>query len=106
MDYPFLAIFFVCAVVGGIFGMLMAFSPTPPESDLSEIPEHFVDLLLEKPEPEEIKEDKKPEANPDAGEGAKAKKEEGKTGKKDAKMKKAKGNKREVAKTQRDRENR
>ena len=33
------------------------------------------------------------DANPDAGEGAKAKKEEGKVGKKESKMKEAKGDK-------------
>jgi hypothetical protein len=46
----------------------------------------------------------KPAANPDAGEGAKAKKEEGKVGKKDAKMEKAKGNKVEISLQELDRE--
>jgi hypothetical protein len=68
-----------------------------------EIPDRFVDLMIDKPEPEQPK-DNKPEANPDAGEGAKAKKEEGKVGKKDAKMKKAKGNKVEMQKKQVDKE--
>jgi hypothetical protein len=44
------------------------------------------------------------DANPDAGEGAKAKKEEGKVGKKDAKMEKAKGNKVEIQAAELDRE--
>jgi hypothetical protein len=43
-------------------------------------------------------------SNPDAGEGVKAKKEEGKVGKKDAKMEKAKGNKVEIQKKELDRE--
>ena len=50
-----------------------------------EVPDRFVELLLEKPE-EPPKEAKKPDADPNAGEGAKAKREEGKVGKKDAKM--------------------
>jgi hypothetical protein len=103
IDYPFLGIFSFCAFVGAMFGLLMAFSPRPPENEMVEIPDRFVELLLERPEPEK-KEAKKPDANPDAGEGEKAKKEEGKVGKKEAKMKKAKGNKKEVAKTQKDRE--
>jgi len=44
------------------------------------------------------------EANPDAGEGAKARKEEGKVGKKDAKMEKAKGNKVAIQARELDRE--
>ncbi|MDP6934843.1 MAG: AgmX/PglI C-terminal domain-containing protein, partial [Myxococcota bacterium] len=67
-------------------------------------PDRFVELLLEQPEPEQPKENKKPDRNPDAGEGAKAKKEEGKVGKKDAKMDKAKGNKVEIKKRELDKE--
>ncbi len=103
LDYPFLAIFLFCLFAGGMFGVIMATSEPPASNDLLEIEDRFVELLLEKPEPEK-KENKKPDANPDAGEGAKAKKEEGKVGKKDAKMKQAKGNKVEVQKQQQDRE--
>jgi hypothetical protein len=63
--------------------------------------DRFVELLLEKPE--EKKKDKKG-GNPDAGEGAKAKKEEGKVGKKESKIEKAKGNKIEVKKMELDRQ--
>jgi hypothetical protein len=59
-------------------------------------------MLLQKPEEE--KPQPKKEANKDAGEGAKAKKEEGKVGKKDAKMKQAKGNKVEMQQQQLDKE--
>jgi hypothetical protein len=58
---------------------------------------------LEQP-PEPPPDVKKPDQNPDAGEGAKAKREEGKVGKKDAKMEKAKGDKVEMNKQQVDRE--
>ena len=102
-DYPFLAILSVMGFIGLMFGVFMYFSPKPSGSDMVEIPDRFVELLLEKPEVEE-KEKKKPSGNPDAGEGAKAKKEEGKVGKKDAKMEKAKGNKVEVKKKELDRE--
>jgi pSer/pThr/pTyr-binding forkhead associated (FHA) protein len=68
-------------------------SPPPSQSDIMEVPDRFVEMLLDQPEPEPQKEKNKPDANPDAGEGEKAKKEEGKVGKKEAKMEKAKGNK-------------
>jgi pSer/pThr/pTyr-binding forkhead associated (FHA) protein len=79
-------------------------SPPPSESEIVELPDRFVEMLLEQPEPEPQKEKNKPDANPDAGEGAKAKKEEGKVGKKDAKMEKAKGNKVELQKKKLDTE--
>ncbi|MBX2801375.1 MAG: AgmX/PglI C-terminal domain-containing protein [Myxococcales bacterium] len=88
VDYPFMAILSFMTFLGVMFGLIMYFSPKPPENDLSEIPDRFVELLLEKPEIEKKK--KKPKANPDAGEGAKAKKKEGKVGKKKAKKDKAK----------------
>jgi pSer/pThr/pTyr-binding forkhead associated (FHA) protein len=74
---------------------------TMRHNESNEIPDRFVDLLLERPEPE--KKEKKG-GNPDAGEGAKAKKEEGKVGKKEAKVEKAKGNKIEVKKLEIDRQ--
>ena len=103
VDYPMLGIFFFCAFLGAMFGVLMWFSKGNAENEMVEIPDRFVQLLIERPEPEK-REDKKPAANPDAGEGAKAKKEEGKVGKKDAKMQKAKGNKKEIRKTEQDRQ--
>jgi pSer/pThr/pTyr-binding forkhead associated (FHA) protein len=104
LDYPFLGIMSFMCFVGLMLGIVIATSPPPPENEVMEVPDRFVDLLLEEPpEPEQPK-DNKPEANPDAGEGAKAKKEEGKVGKKDAKMKKAKGNKVEMQKKQLDKE--
>ncbi|MDG1481816.1 MAG: AgmX/PglI C-terminal domain-containing protein [Myxococcota bacterium] len=106
IDYPFLG---VMAFMGFMFMMLAVLivnSPPPSENEIVEIPDRFVELLLEQPEPEEKpKNDPRPEdANPDAGEGAKAKDEEGKVGKKDAKMKQAKGNKVEIQKKELDRE--
>ncbi len=103
LDYPFMAIASFMGFLGLMFGVVMYFSPKPAANEMTEIPDRFVELLLDKPEPEEKKE-KKPDANPDAGEGAKAKKEEGKVGKKDAKMEKAKGNKVEVKKKELDRQ--
>jgi hypothetical protein len=91
VDYPFLAIGSFIGFLGVMFALVMYFSPRPPENDLIDIPDRFVDLLIDKEE--EKKKEKKPARDPDAGEGEKAKKEEGKVGKKDAKKMKAKGNK-------------
>jgi pSer/pThr/pTyr-binding forkhead associated (FHA) protein len=82
---------------------LMYISPPTHSQESNEIPDRLVELLLDKPEEQE-KKDKKPSGEPDAGEGAKAKKEEGKVGKKDAKIDKAKGNKVEVKQLEIDRE--
>ncbi len=97
IDYPFLAMVFFGLFVTGMFFGAITLVP-PPEVTEQEIDPRLVEMLLEKEKPEE----KLPDKNPDAGEGAKAKKEEGKVGKKDAKMDKAKGEK--VEKMKMDRE--
>lgn len=103
IDYPLLATSLFCALMGALSLVALITTEPPSRTDLDELNERFVELIVERPEPKDKKETK-PEANPDAGEGAKAKKEEGKTGKKDAKMKEAKGDKREIDQAQRDRE--
>jgi len=103
IDFLFLGILFLCGFIGLMFGLLIIFLPPPPDAGFTELDDRFVDMLLEKQEKEEDK-GKKPKANPDAGEGAKAKREEGKVGKKDAKMQKAKGNKVEMQKQQLDKQ--
>jgi pSer/pThr/pTyr-binding forkhead associated (FHA) protein len=104
LDYPFLGVMsFMAFLLLMIFFVFISSGP-PAESDVMEVPDRFVELLLQQPEPEPQKDDNKPDANPDAGEGEKAKKEEGKVGKKDAKMEKAKGNKVEMEKKQLDKE--
>ncbi|MCB9793283.1 MAG: FHA domain-containing protein [Alphaproteobacteria bacterium] len=103
LDYPFLGIMTFVAFLGLMAGIIVSTMPPRPASETMEIPDRFVELLLEKPPPEQPKE-KKPDMNPDAGEGAKAKKEEGKVGKKDAKMEKAKGEKVEMDKKKIDKE--
>ena len=80
--------------------IMMSYADISSGNDLNAIPDRLVELLLEKPPEEKTK---KPEANPDAGEGAKAKKEEGKVGKKEAKIEKTKGNKVELKKLEIDR---
>jgi pSer/pThr/pTyr-binding forkhead associated (FHA) protein len=102
IDYPFLGIIAFMTFVTFMFGVAVAVMPPPPESSDMKIDDHLVELLLEKKE--EIQDKKKEDKNPDAGEGAKAKKEEGKVGKKDAKMDKAKGDKVQMQKQQLDKE--
>jgi hypothetical protein len=100
VDYPFLAIIAFMAVLTFLLGVAVAIMP-PPDASANKLNDHMVELLLQKQE--ELK-DKKEDKNPDAGEGAKAKKEEGKVGKKDAKMEKAKGEKVQMQKQQLDKE--
>lgn len=101
IDYPFLGIIAFMTFVTFMFGVAVAVMPPPDVSEMNN-DDHMVELLLEKKE--EIKDEKKRDDNPDAGEGAKAKKEEGKVGKKDAKMDKAKGDKVQMQKQQLDKE--
>ena len=103
LDYPFLGVMAFMTFVFVMLAIVIITSPLPPENEVMEIPDRFVELLLEQPEPEQ-KQEQKPDSNPDAGEGAKAKEEEGKVGKKDAKMKVAKGNKVELQRKEMDRE--
>ena len=80
---------------GSIF--LLSSGIIVPENDVNQMEERFAQMLLEEPpEPEE----ELPDANEDAGEGAKAKDDEGKVGKEDAVMKEAKGDKIEIDKKQ------
>jgi hypothetical protein len=102
VDYPFLGIIAFMTFVAIMFGVAVAVMPPPPDTSKNMLDDHMVELLLEKKE--EIKDKKKRDDNPDAGEGAKAKKEEGKVGKKDAKMDKAKGDKVQMQKQQLDKE--
>jgi hypothetical protein len=100
-DYPFMGLITTLAILFSFLTYYIIAVVPKPEVDTSDMEERFAELLLEEPpEPEEEKKD----ANPDAGEGAKAKKEEGKVGKKDAKMKEAKGDKVEIDKRQKDKE--
>lgn len=102
VDYPFMGIIAFMTFVAIMAGIAIAVMPPPPDSSKLELDDHMVELLLQKEE--EIKDNKKRDDNPDAGEGAKAKKDEGKVGKKDAKMDKAKGDKVQMQKQQLDKE--
>lgn len=88
IDYPFL-VMVACAMLSMILLFTAIQLVPPPEKSEQKIDDRLVEMLLDKEEKPPEEKDK----NPDAGEGAKAKKEEGKVGKKDAKMDKAKGEK-------------
>ena len=103
LDYPFMSVLAVITLLFGFLTYYIINIHERVEVDTSAAEELVAELLLEEP-PEPPEEEEKPDANPDAGEGAKAKKEEGKVGKKDAKMKEAKGDKVEIDKKQKDKE--
>lgn len=100
VDWVFAAIATLLMCAALVFFVLVYLTPARSETSQADgLDDRYVELLMEKPEPE-----KKPGGNPDAGEGAKAKKEEGKVGKKDAEVEKAKGNKVEIKKQEMDRQ--
>ena len=103
LDYPFISVLAVITLLFSFLTYYIINIHERVEVDMSGADELVAELLLEEP-PEPPEEEEKPDANPDAGEGAKAKKEEGKVGKKDAKMKEAKGDKVEIDKKQKDKE--
>ncbi len=90
--------------VGAGIGLYVSMLNYKPDDSANKVDDHLVEMLLEKKEEEQPKDQKKPDKNPDAGEGAKAKKEEGKVGKKDAKMDRAKGEKVQMQKQQLDKQ--
>jgi hypothetical protein len=91
IDWLFLSVLTALLFVGASLGIRLLTSEYDPSQEVVTIPDRFVKLTVQQVEKEKDK--KKPAGNPDAGEGAKAKDEEGKTGKKEAKLKKAKGSK-------------
>ncbi len=103
LDYTFLSIMGFMTFVAGMFAVALAVIEPPPETGEIKLEDLLVELQVEEKK-EEPKDEKKPDRNPDAGEGAKAKKEEGKVGKKDAKMQQAKGEKVQMQKQQLDKQ--
>ena len=102
MDFLFLGLFLLMAFIGLVAGIIIASVPYDPNQEVISIPDRFAEIQIEQPEEEKKKKD--PTGNPDAGEGAKAKGEEGKVGKKDAKLKRAKGTKVAMAKATMDKQ--
>lgn len=103
LDYTFLGVFALLFFLSLILGIIIHSTPYDPERTTEEVPDRLAELLLEEEKKPEIQK-KEPSGNPDAGEGAKAKGEEGKVGKKEAKVKTAKGTKVAMNKKQLDKE--
>ncbi|MCP4804653.1 MAG: DUF3520 domain-containing protein [Proteobacteria bacterium] len=79
----------------GLVALFMKPSTAPePGVTIEEIPDRFTQVLIQDPSEPAAR----PEMNPDAGEGAKARQVEGKVGKKDAKMQTASGDKTQLNK--------
>ncbi|MCO4768816.1 MAG: FHA domain-containing protein [Deltaproteobacteria bacterium] len=100
IDWLYFGILTALLFVGAGLGVRLLTMPYDPSQEVITIPDRFVELMVQDIEKEKDK--KKPAGNPDAGEGAKAKDEEGKTGKKEAKLKKAKGSKVAIQKSELD----
>ena len=101
VDGPFMAFLACAGFVGAMCGVLLATTTPDLQVDTIELPSRFAELFLQEPaverhldQPEKVEQQ----------EGAKAKREEGKVGRKDADMERAKGDKVELRKAQMDKE--
>lgn len=99
-DWMFLGVLLFLLAMGGLFAVQLFRSDFDAMHESFEIPDRFVELNIQQVE----KEKDKPSGNPDAGEGAKAKGDEGKVGKQDSKIMRAKGSKVAVQRAQLDRQ--
>ena len=100
IDWLYLGTLVALLFLGGALMVSLLTMDYDPSQEVITIPDRFVELMVQQVEKEKDK--KKPAGNPDAGEGAKAKEDEGKTGKKEAKLKKAKGSKVAIQKSELD----
>jgi len=101
VDYPLLSVGSLVGFVGMLFGLVVMFSPAPPQNELVEVPERILQLVVEAPTPD----DPAPKTDKvDPGEGERAKDDEGKRGLETASRDKAKGSPREVAQKTLDRQ--
>ena len=101
-DWLYLGVLAALLFLGGALAINLLLTPYDPSQEVITIPDRFVELMVQEVEKE--KKEKKPSGNEDAGEGAKAKEEEGKTGKKEHKLKKAKGSKVAIQKSELDKQ--
>ncbi len=103
LDTPLLATMMLIGSLATMLMLLIATTPPAMASDTVELPPRLVELMLEKPEIQpDIPKQKK--ETPKDDEGARAKKDEGKAGREDAKQKTAKGDRVELRRRQQDRE--
>ena len=101
-DWLYLGVLAALFFLGGALAINLMLTPYDASQEVITIPDRFIELMVQEVEKE--KKEKKPAGNEDAGEGAKAKEEEGKTGKKEHKLKKAKGSKVAIQKSELDKQ--
>ena len=100
-DWPFASILTCFATLGALFGLAVALAPPRPTNEVRQLPDQFVELMVQQPEMKEPKkvvaarqtEEEAPEA---------ADRDEGRAGKRDSEMARAKGQ--HLDKKRRDRE--
>jgi len=101
VDGPFTAFLASAAFMGAMCGIVLSSTPSTMNVDTIELPARFAEIFLQEPVVERHQEQPEKVAE---SEGAKAKKDEGKVGRDDAVMDRAKGDKVELAKSQIDKE--
>lgn len=101
IDWLFMGVSATMLLLAFALYVALAFGEYEPQQEQIVIPDRFVELQLQQVEKEKEKQ-KDPSGNPDAGEGAKAKGDEGKVGKQESKLKTAKGSKIAIQKSELD----
>lgn len=99
-DWMFLGVLLFLLAMGGLFAVQIFQTDWDASHESFDIPDRIVELNIQQVE----KEKDKSSGNPDAGEGAKAKGDEGKVGRQDSKIMRAKGSKVAVQRAQMDRQ--
>ena len=91
IDTTFMGLFLLIAFLGLVLGLVIQSVPYDPDHDLVQVPERMVEAIY-MPQPEPPPEKRVVTGNnPDAGEGKRAKGEEGKVGKEEYRLKHARG---------------
>lgn len=103
LDTPLIAAGLFLGSIASLLLLVIATSPPALASQDIGVPDRYVELVLEKPQPEPVAQPPKKDT-PKDDEGARAKKAEGRAGEKDAKQKVAKGDRKLLRKKELDRE--
>jgi outer membrane biosynthesis protein TonB len=104
VDGPFVAVGSMMGAAAALFSLVMWVSADAPRTEVMEVPDHFVELVLQAPVPEDEEEPTVASPEPEDEAGERAAGDEGTRGKADAVADKAKGSAREVARKELDRQ--
>jgi len=101
VDGPFMAVLACATFLGVLLGITLATSPPPSDTGIIELPHRFAEIFLQPPP---VDQPRLAAAQPDPSEGPKAKEKQGKMGRKDADLERAKGDATELSRSELDKE--